>query len=246
MNLSGNTILITGGSSGIGLELCKQLSKWNNTIIICSRSMEKLKEAKKLVPQIKIIQCDLGDLAQCNGLIEQIQFRYPQINILINNAAIVHKINFVETKEAVQMAEKELSVNVLAPINLIKKLYPFLRKKQNANIINITSGLVYVPRSDYPFYCATKAAIHSFTQVLRKQTEKEGVKVTEVFFPAVKTPWHKGHPPQMAITPEKAVSEMLTELQKNKDEIKVGAAKLLYRISRIAPKFAFRKVNSLK
>jgi len=108
------------------------------------------------------------------------------------------------------------------------------------------TGLLYRPRADYPFYNATKAVLHSFTQVLRKQTENSKIKIVEVMFPAVKTPWHKGKPPKIAISAEKAVNEMLKGLEKNKKEIRVAGAKMLYMVSRIAPKFAFKKVNSLE
>jgi uncharacterized oxidoreductase len=98
----------------------------------------------------------------------------------------------------------------------------------------------------YPFYNATKAALHSFTQVLRWQNKDKNLKITEVMFPAVDTPWHGGNPPKIAIPVEKAITEMLKGLQKGKPEIRVGGANLLYRVSRIAPGFAMKKVNSLE
>ncbi|MDF3029105.1 MAG: acr [Fluviicola sp.] len=246
MNLSGNTILITGGSSGIGLELCKQLVHKKNTVIICGRSLEKLQEAKSQFPEVEIIQCDLADKKQCEELIHRVKSNYSKINVLINNAAIVNKIDFIGTENALEMAENEIAINFLAPLNLIKELYTTLQQNLHPNIITITTGLVYTPRTDYPFYCGTKAALHSFTQVLRKQTENDKVKITEVLFPSVSTPWHKGNPPKMAISPEKAVSQMLKGLEKEKAEIKVGKVKLLYIISRFAPGFAFKKVNSIQ
>lgn len=246
MNLTGNTILITGGSSGIGLELSEQLVNRKNNVIICGRSLEKLEKAKQKLPQIEIIQCDLADEKQCESLVNQVKSKFPNTNILINNAAIVNNIRFLDTKNAVELAKIESATNFLAPVHLIKGLYETLQQNQNPSIINITTGLVYVPRANYPFYCPTKAALHSFTQILRKQTENDAVKIIEVLFPAVKTPWHKGNPPKIAITPKKAVTEVLGGLSKDKSEIKVGGAKMLYRISRLFPSFAFQKVNSLK
>ena len=245
MKLSNNTILITGGSSGIGLELCSQLSK-DNKIIICGSSRHKLDEAKKLHPQIYTLQCDLIDKKQCADLIDYVKKNHPDINVLINNAAIVHKTQFLKTPSILKMMEAETALNFFAPIRLISGLHPILSNNQNAAIINITTGLVYTPRADYPFYNATKAALHSFTQVFRKQTENSNVEIIEVLFPAVDTPWHKGNPPKIAISVVKAVSEMLKGLQKQKPEIRIAEAKLLYFLSRIAPKIAFNKVNSLK
>lgn len=246
MNLTDNTILITGGSSGIGLELCKQFSKRNNRVIICGRSLEKLKKTKKQFPKIEIIQCDLAQEQERNKLIEQIKNQFQTLNVLINNAAIVNKIIFFETENILEMAEKETAINFIAPIHLIKGLYETIRANNNSNIINITTGLVYTPKANYPFYCPTKAALHSFTQVLRKQTESSTVKISEVLFPPVKTTWHKGNPPKIAISPKKAVEEMLNGLEIGKTEIRVGGAKLLYWISRLAPSFASKKVNELK
>ena len=246
MNLKDNTILITGGSSGIGLELTKQLSANGNKVIICGRSLEKLQQAKEEYPDIEIIQCDLADKKQCDDLVNQIKAEFPSLNILVNNAAIVNKINFLETLNALHLAESEIAINFLAPLRLIKNLYDMIQQNPNPSIINITTGLVYVPRAEYPFYCSTKSALHSFTKILRKQTENDLVHIVEVLFPSVKTPWHKGNPPKIAITTEKAVTEMLCELEKGKSEIRVGGARLLYQISRFFPKLAFRKVNSIK
>lgn len=246
MKLSGNTILITGGSSGIGLELSKQFVLRGNKVIICGRSQQKLDKAKKQIPELETYQYDLSVKNQCRELAHLIIKEHPGLNILINNAATVNKTNFLDTDNIIEMAEKEVNTNFMAPVILIHFLYPHLEKKNNPTIINITTGLIYAPRALYPFYNATKAALHSFTQVLREQTKTYTIKIVEVMFPAVKTPWHKGTPPKIAISPEKAVNEMLKGLTKGKSEIRVAGANLLYRVSRIAPKFAFKKVNSLE
>ncbi|MEE9364897.1 MAG: SDR family NAD(P)-dependent oxidoreductase [Cellulophaga sp.] len=246
MKLSGNTILITGGSSGIGLELSKQLIERNNRVIICGRSEQRLNDAKAQIPELEIFKCNLSNKNQCYDLALWIKKEHPRLNLLINNAAIVNKTSFLETDRIIEMAKQEMETNFMAPVRLIHFLYPQLQKNENSAIINITTGLIYAPRADYPFYNATKAALHSFTQVFRKQTEESKTAIIEVMFPAVKTTWHKGNPPKIAISTDKAVDEMLLGLEKGKLEIRVAGAKLLYRVSRIAPKFAFKKVNSLK
>jgi uncharacterized oxidoreductase len=245
MKLTNNTILITGGSSGIGLEMSRQLTQLNNQVIICGRSKQRLEEAKAQIPELDIYPCDLSNKGECEALATWVTGKYPMLNVLINNAAIVHKTQFLQEDTIVDMAEKEMQTNFLAPVRLVHLLYPHLRLKNPAAIIHITTGLIYSPRADYPFYNATKAALHSFTQVFRRQTAHEQVEVMEVMFPAVDTPWHKGNPPKIAIPPQKAVREMLSGWQKGKTEIRVGGAKLLYNISRIAPGFAFKKVNNL-
>lgn len=246
MTLSGNTILITGGTSGLGFEMAKQFIEKGNKVIVCSRSEEKLDEAKRLLPQIITFQCDISQESERLNLIQWITGNHAQLNMLINNAAITHNMNFSADNQSYEKCMAEINTNLIAPIHLAKLFIPILSRNSNAAIVNITTGLVYVPRTIYPFYNATKAALHSFTQVLRNQLEKESVKIVEVLFPAVDTPWHKGNPPKIAISPEKAVSEMLVQLAKGNPEIKVGGVKILYYLSRLAPKFAFKKINSLK
>lgn len=245
MKLSGNTILITGGSSGIGLELSKQLLKSNNKIIICGKTKEKLHEVKKTYPEIAIFQCDISDEEQCFNLANWIKENHSDLNVLINNAAIVHISQFMDDDDIIKKGELEMKTNFFGPLRLIKLLSPIIESNNNPTLINITTGLVYVPRADYPFYNSTKSALHSFTQTLRIQLSKTNFKIIEVMFPAVNTPWHKGSPPKIAISSETAVREMVKGISSGKTEIKVAKVKLLYLLSRIAPNFALKKINNL-
>ena len=246
MNLKNNTVLITGGSSGIGFELGKVLINKGNTVIICGKSNEKLQDAKKMTPKLITYQCDLSDSQECTDFAKKIQENHPDLNILINNAAIVNKIDFLNDENAIELAEKEYQTNLIAPIRLIKLLYPTIRLNDTSVIINITTGLIYAPRVIYPFYNSSKSALHSFTQTLRIRLKNEKTKVVEVMFPAVDTPWHQGTPPKIAIKVDEAVAVMLTGLENGKPEIRVGGAKILHLISRIAPAFALKKVNEIK
>jgi uncharacterized oxidoreductase len=246
MRLKENTILITGGSSGIGLTLSKVLLKKGNTIIICGRSSEKLAAAKKLHAQLITYQCDLSIAEECVQLAEKVRKNHPDLNILINNAAIVNRIDFINDKDAMAKAEDEYATNLMAPLRLIKLLHRTLSTNSSPAIINVTTGLIYAPRVVYPFYNSTKSALHSFTQTLRIRFKDEKTKVVEAMFPAVDTPWHKGRPPKIAISSEKAVNEMIKGLEKGKPEIRVGGAKILHLVSRLAPAFALRKVNQIE
>lgn len=245
MEISNSTVIITGGGSGIGFEMCRQLIERRNKIIICSRSSDKLALAKKQLPDLLIYQCDITQESECVSFAEWISKNHPDANVLINNAAIVSTTNFVEDELILKKMNDEVATNLIAPIRLIKLLYPILIKNSNSKIINITTGLIYVPRTIYTFYNATKSALHSFTQVLRSQLQNEKVQIIEVIFPAVDTPWHKGNTPKIAITAEKAVSEMLKGITSGKVEIRVSKVRLLYFISRITPKFAFKKINNV-
>lgn len=246
MKLKNNTVLITGGSSGIGLELSKVLVQKGNKVIICGKSNEKLMAAKKLEPKLITYQCDLSDSQECINLSRQIAENHPDLNILINNAAIVNKIDFIKEDNVVELAINEYQTNLIAPIRLIKLLYKTISANDDSAIINITTGLIYAPRVIYPFYNSSKSALHSFTQTLRIRLKDEKVKVVEVMFPAVDTPWHKGTPPRIAISAGLAVSEMVKGLEKGNLEIKVGGVKKLYFISRLAPAFALKIINQIR
>jgi uncharacterized oxidoreductase len=217
-----------------------------NKVIICGKSNEKLVAAKKQEPKLITYQCDLSDSQQCADFARKISENHPDLNILINNAAIVNKIDFINNENAIGLAENEYQTNLLAPIRLIKLLYKTISANDSPAIINITTGLIYAPRVIYPFYNSSKSALHSFTQTLRIRLKDEKTKVVEVMFPAVDTPWHQGTPPKIAISAEAAVSEMIKGIEKGKSEIKVGGAKILYLISRLAPAFAIKKINSIK
>ncbi|MFZ4548830.1 MAG: SDR family oxidoreductase [Bacteroidales bacterium] len=246
MKLKNNTVLITGGSSGIGLELSKVLVKKGNKVIICGKSNDKLLAAKKLEPKLITYQCDLSDSQECADSARKVIENHPELNILVNNAAIVNKIDFFNDENALVLAESEYQTNLLAPIRLIKLLFKTISSNDYPALINITTGLIYAPRVIYPFYNSSKSALHSFTQTLRVRLKDNKTKVVEVMFPAVDTPWHKGTPPNIAIPVEKAVAEMITGLEKGHSEIRVGGAKILYLISRIAPSFALKKVNEIR
>jgi uncharacterized oxidoreductase len=246
MKLENNTVIVTGGSSGIGLELSKSLVQKGNNVIICGKSVEKLNAARNAEPRLITYQCNLSDSQQCNDLALKIKQNHPELNILINNAAIVNRIDFINEDTAMELAENEYQTNLIAPIRLIKLLYKTLSANDSSAIINITTGLIYAPRVIYPFYNSSKSALHSFTQTLRIRLKNEKTKVFEVMFPAVDTPWHQGNPPKIAIGVEKAVAGMLIGLEKDKPEIRVGGAKILYLISRIAPGFALKKVNQIQ
>ena len=238
-----NTILITGGGSGIGLQLARALDARGHTVLICGRSEAKLREAARQLPQVATFVCDVSIEKDCLRLYDWVQQNYPECNWLINNAAIAHRGDFLQEAASLHHAKTEFQTNMLAPIRLSYLFLPHLLRQQNSRIINISTGLVYAPLRSYPFYNATKAALHSFTQVLRMQLKNKPVHICEALLPVVDTPWHKGRQPDSAISPEEAVKEMLEKIQKNKAEIRVGKVKLLYLLARLSPALASRIIN---
>lgn len=244
MKLTKNKMLITGGSSGLGLEMAHRFIEKGNTVIICSRSEKKLAEARKLAPSVITCTADVSDEASCRQLAAWIKSEHPDLNVLINNAAIVHRTDFLTEKDILAQSELEMQTNFLGPVRLISHLYPVLAANPDPAIINITTGLIYAPKADYPFYNATKAALHSFTQTLRLKYKEQAPELIEVMFPVVDTPWHAaGELPRIAISPEKAIEGMMHGLQSGKPEIRVAGVKMLYALSRLMPGLAMKFIN---
>jgi uncharacterized oxidoreductase len=185
MNTSGNTILITGGTSGIGLAFAEQILQEGNTVIICGRRKERLKEIKGKHPAIITRQCDITSETQREELAAWAIQNFPALNILMNNAGVQLAFNFTEPVDLARV-RAEIETNLIAPIHLSSLFVSHLKTQQSPAIINISSGLAFVPIAFMPVYCATKAAIHSFTLSLRHQL-KGSVKVYEIAPPSTDT-----------------------------------------------------------
>ncbi len=190
MKTSDNTILITGGATGIGLALVEQLEK-TNKIIICGRRENKLIEAKKKFPNIHIKVCDLQYRYQRIEFVEWIKHDHKDLNVLINNAGIQKELNLLKINDFTELTQ-ETEINLIAPVHLSTLLISHLSAKPDAAIINITSGLAFTPIAFMPLYCATKAAMHSFSLSLRHQLIKTNVKVFEIIPPTVDTELDQG------------------------------------------------------
>ncbi|MDI9257910.1 SDR family oxidoreductase [Flavobacterium sedimenticola] len=237
MKLSNNVILITGGTSGIGLEMVRTFYSLNNKLIVASKSESKLDELKKQFPTIEIITCDLGDNNSVKNLINECLLNYKKINIIINNAGIQYNYSWMTEKYGYDKIENEIRVNLTSPMQIIYGLLPLLLEKQNAAIINISSGLAFAPKKSAPIYCATKAAIHNATKSIRYQLEHTTIKVFEIIPPLVDTPMTEGRGTDK-ISSKKLVEEFLKNFEKGKLESNIGKTKLLRFINRIAPKIA--------
>ena len=186
MNISGNTILITGGTSGIGLAFAEEFLKQGNKVIITGRREDRLNEIKGRLPEIVIKVSDVADAIQRIELARWINQDHPETNILINNAGIQLITDFSEEID-ISRIQSEIETNFIAPVHLSSLFISQLTGKKNAAIINITSGLAFVPIAAMAIYCATKAAMHSLTLSLRFQLKETGIKIFEVAPPSVDT-----------------------------------------------------------
>lgn len=187
MDLSQNTVLITGGASGIGLALAERFLKAGSQVIIVGRREEKLTEAKNKFPELHTIVCDVSKEAERLSLFTLIKNEFPKLNVLVNNAGIQQRVNLLNLSNSWSYYQNEIAINLEAPVHLSMLFAPFLINQSNPVIINISSGLSIAPGVWVPIYSATKAAIHSFTVSMRLQLSKTNVKIFEVFPPAVNT-----------------------------------------------------------
>ncbi|AQP41299.1 short chain dehydrogenase [Streptococcus gallolyticus] len=186
MNIKENTVLITGGASGIGYALAERFIKEGNEVIICGRSMDKLEAAKKKLPELHIKQCDISVEAQRIALFEEVTKEFPEINVIVNNAGLQVQRDLTQDVDWSSCA-KEIATNMEAPIHLCTLFVPVLKGKENATIINVTSGLAFLPAPYVPIYTATKAGMHNFTFCLRQHVAECGIDVVEVIPPPVNT-----------------------------------------------------------
>ncbi|MFQ5799564.1 MAG: SDR family oxidoreductase, partial [Bacteroidota bacterium] len=157
MELSKNTVFITGGASGIGLALAKEFLNHENTVIICGRNQEKLDFAKRQHPDIHTIRCDVSNMNEIQQAVELIKTEFGGLNILVNNAGIQYRFDFHDDENAIEKIDEEIDINFRAIVHLTKLFLPILMKAPEAAIINVSSFLGIVPKKSAPGYCATKA-----------------------------------------------------------------------------------------
>jgi uncharacterized oxidoreductase len=229
MNLSGNTILITGGGSGIGRGLAEALHRLKNQVIIAGRRQNVLDETAAANPGMQSILLDIQNPDAIRHFAAQVLERFPSLNVLINNAGIMRAEKLLDQQGNLADAEAIVSTNLLGPIRLTAALLPHLKKQPNATIMNVSSGLAFVPLVLTPTYSATKAAIHSYSQSLRLQLKKAGIEVLELIPPYVATDLMGGKSDPRAMPLDKYLSEVMDILktQPTPPEICVANAKTL-------------------
>ena len=196
MQVSGNKILITGGASGIGLGLTERFIQEGNTVIVCGRREDVLAAAATKFPEVITKVCDLSDESERIELLSWVEANHPDTNVLINNAGIQNWMG-VESDSFYERAHEEITTNVLAPIHLANL---FIGLKSIKTIMNVTSGLAFIPLAQAPVYCATKAFMRSFTLSLRRQLKDANIEVIEIIPPALNTDLggkgiHDAYPP---------------------------------------------------
>lgn len=191
MQLRQKTILITGGSSGIGLELARQLIARGNTVIVTGRDAGRLAATQTALPAVHCVQSDVSDPRAIEALHATVLARFPALDVLVNNAGVMRNLDLRRPRDLADLT-REIDINLSGPLRMVQQFLPHLRSRSEAAIVNVSSGLAFVPLAIAPIYSATKAAMHSFTQSLRAQLAGTSVAVIELAPPGVETPLYRG------------------------------------------------------
>ena len=236
MQLSGKTVLVTGGTDGIGAHLIRQLRAKGAVVITQGRNAERV--AATRADGFEVIQADLSSQAGVDAVLAGVQGR--QIDILVNNAGAGVDHDFREAAPDLDAADATIFLNLNAPIRLIAGLMPVLKARDEAMIVNVTSGLAIAPRAGGPVYCATKAALRSYSQALRQQLRGTSVQVLEALPPVMETKLTAGRGSKK-MAPDECARQIVAGMERNAEEANVGMVKVLQLVHSISPRLA-RKI----
>lgn len=249
MDISGNTILITGGATGIGYAIAESFLEAGNEVIICGRREERLLEAQKKHPELHIKVCNVAEEGDRRTLVEWVSVHFSNLNILINNAGVQRAIEFTKGISEFLSGENEIRINLESPIILSGLFIPHLTGKKEAAIINVSSGLGFIPAARMPVYSASKAGMHAFSMALRQQLLKSGIKVFEVVPPAVETGLNpegraKRGNFKVDLMPDEFVAAVMKGFKNDIFEIGYGMTAGLIKASREELDKSFQQMNS--
>jgi uncharacterized oxidoreductase len=250
MELSKNTILITGGTSGFGFEFASKLIALGNTVIITGRNARKLEETKKILPKVHTFQSDVSKAEDISDLYDEVTEQFPGLNMLINNAGEMRKL-VLQDYHTLHDITREVDINLIGPIRMVQTFIPHLKKQPSAAIINVTSGIAMMPLPIAPIYGASKSGLRSYTQSLRVQLKSTSIKVFDVVAPGSTTPLNdqfknlEGFDPKRLAPPEQIVDTAIRGLQNDTYDIYPGISKTVWLMSRLAPKFVLAQTSKV-
>jgi uncharacterized oxidoreductase len=242
MKLTGNTILITGGGTGLGLAMARSFLEQGNQVLVCGRRLEKLEEARRSLPSLQTYRCDVSNAGERKHLLDTVRSDGYQVNVLVNNAAVMRIYDLANAQKLdTETVLMDLQTNLAAPIEMVNLFLDRLRERPGATIINISSPGGLVPVARVPIYCASKAALHSYTLSLRHQL-RGSVRVIEVYPPSVDTPMME-KVSLRTVSVEQFSRALMSRLAKGDEEIWLGESRYLPLMNRLAPGRTFQIVN---
>lgn len=246
MKTSQNTILITGGSAGIGFEIAKLFAANHNKVIITGRNPERLQKAAAQIPGASAIVCDISNAEQVDCMVEKLKVDFPDLNMIINNAGQAFLYSLSEPSKAFSYASEEMLTNYLSIIRLNEQLLPWLQKQKEAAIVHVSSVVAFTPNYRLATYAASKAALHSYSLSLRIALSRTSdIKVFELMPPLVDTEFSKEIGGAQGISPKTVAEALLNAIEQDEYEIHVGKTAYIYELSRSAPQDALLAMNSV-
>lgn len=247
MNLSGNTILIAGAGTGVGLEAARAFDARGNTVIMVARDGDRLRREAARLKGAHPYACDIADAGKVQGLLDHVRAAHPGINVLLLNAGVTHNYRLFGTEDAAAHAAEETAVNFVSAVRLTQLFEPVLRNKADAAFILTWSGAAMAPDVQNPTYSATKAALHSLCQSMRFVLGQAGspIKVFELMLPMVDTPFSKDVKSDAKMSLVQVLEEVLAGLERDVPEIFVGSSAALHEVYRRSPGEAVARVNAM-
>lgn len=237
MRLTGKSVLVTGGATGIGFSLARTLVERGNDVVICGRRRELVEAALVAVPGLRGLACDITRDDDILRLLAFAKDACGRLDVLINNAAVQLQADLVADALDFAAIEKELGVNLIAPIKLTLAALPALVARPTALIVNLCSLLAIMPKPNAPGYCASKAGLYSFSRALRLRLQGSSVRVAAVFPPLVDTPMTAGRGCNKMAADDCAAA-ILCQLEAGRDEIRVGQAATILALHALSPGLA--------
>ena len=246
MDITGNTILITGAGTGIGLEAAKRFDERGNKVIMVARNAERLEREAAWLKDAHPFACDISDAAQVERLMDYARSEHPEINMIFLNAGVTNNYRLFGEEDMFGHASEEMAVNYLSAVRLTQQFEPLLRDKPDAAMIVTTSGVAFVPDVQNPTYSATKAALHSLVQAERFVLQNAGssIKVFELMAPLVDSPFAKDVNSDAKVPPGEVADALLANLEQDVLEMRVGITADLYRTFLESPEQALRDLNA--
>jgi uncharacterized oxidoreductase len=245
MKTSNNTVLITGGSAGIGFEIAQQLSAQGNQVIITGRNAERLQAAAVQLKNTTAIVSDVNSWSDVNKLVTQLKEQFPQLNMVINNAGFSSSpYRLLPGVDTFEKASAEIQTNYLSVLRLNELLLPLLSKQPQAAIVNVSSIVAFAPSMNIPGYSISKAALHAYTRVLRLTLKDTPVQVFELMPPLVNTEFSKEIGGERGIPASQVATELLEGLKNDVFEIHVGNTADIYKLYLSSPENALQALNS--
>ncbi|RRA97571.1 SDR family oxidoreductase [Larkinella rosea] len=245
MKTQNNTVLITGGSAGIGFEIAKLFAQNGNQVIITGRNADRLQQAVAQLENTTAIVSDVSKPEDVDQLVERLNNDFPNLNLVINNAGRAFYYSLSEDGiHAIDKAGEEMTTNYLSIIGLTEKILPLLKKQPEAALVNVSSIVAFVPGHTTATYSASKAALHAYTQALRYTLAKDtAIKVFELMPPLVNTDFSQEIGGINGISPKVVADDLLNALENNTYEIHVGNTANLYKLFLSSPEEAFLTLN---